>query len=209
MHSPTKNNLLPVHQLTKSQLLEAARSTLSDCLDERILTSMKNLVHSIIRAPHLREGREDWMQEALLHFWVAMKKNPGESFQWYLGGCRLFIRDRLKHGKSLDSPKRRWQGYSLDSLRAGYSGPEIPEFFCGVDPLEQASALDDMSAMLSRLNKFDRIVLNLFVEGNGTREVARRLRVSPSGVGKSHERIRFIARQIGLSPLSGGHVRKK
>ena len=58
-----------------------------------------------------------------------------------------------------------------------------------------------MSAVMARLSRFDRIVLNLFVEGNGAREVARRLRVCPSGVGKNRERIRFIARQIGLSPV--------
>lgn len=202
MEIPTRTAVQTNHAIEGSPTLSVKDcSPFSGRFDDRTISTVKRLVCAITRAPYLQQEREDCLQEALLHFWQAMKKNPGQRLHSYLGGCRFFIKDRLKHGKSVDSLKRRWKGYSLDSFGATCPLPDTPELLSSVDPREQASAADDMSVMMSRLNRFDRIVLNLFVEGNGTREVARRLRVSPSGVGKSRERIRFIARQIGLSPV--------
>jgi RNA polymerase sigma factor (sigma-70 family) len=196
-----------VNQLTLP--LECSKSTRrqpqlsiggGDPFDARMVACVRDLVHRIVRAPHLSQEREDCMQEACIRFWQAASQKPARSLISCLRECRGFIRDMLKRGKSVDSPKRRWLGYSIDSKDPGPAWQSIPELVSEIDPEQQASASDALERIRVRLNPRGRTILQMFLEGSGAREIARRLHISPSAVGKSRLRIRIAATQIGLSP---------
>jgi RNA polymerase sigma factor (sigma-70 family) len=171
-----------------------------DPFDARMVGCVRDLVHRIVRAPHLSEEREDCMQEACIRFWQAASQKPARFPVSRLRECRGFIADMLKHGKSVDSPKRRWLGYSLDSKDPGPASQSIPELLSEIDPAQEASASDALERIRVRLTPRGRTILQLFLEGSGAREIARRLHISPSAVSKNRLRIRIIATQIGLSP---------
>ena len=182
---------------------EQATSSNSSGFDARTVAQIRDLVRWLVRAPHLKQEREDYIQEALLRFWQVMGKSPKIPHHSLSHYWRSFILDILRRGKSLDSPKRRWLGCSLDVDEVCPSSKAPDELVSTGDPSQEASASDDLIQILVRLSRGDQEILRLLVEGNGTREVARRLHISPSGVGKSKLRIQFAAAEIGLFPKNG------
>lgn len=87
MEIPTRTVVQTNHAIEGSPTLSVKDcSPFSGRFDDRTITTVKGLVYAIIRAPHLKQEREDCLQEALLHFWTAMKKKPGQRLQSYLGG---------------------------------------------------------------------------------------------------------------------------
>lgn len=168
--------------------------------DARVAACIEDMVDRIVRAPHLLQECEDCVQEAHTRFYQAMRENPGQSPSSCLDECRFFIRDSLKRGKSVDSPKRRWLGHFTDSTDSGTPEQIIPELVSEIDPAQQASINDVLAQIRARLNTRQKTVLILLMEGGGTRGIARRLNISPSAVGKSRLRIRIVAAQIGFSP---------
>src|SRR4051794_40543299 len=51
--------------------------------------------------------REDLTQEALLHLWLRQQEHPGQTRSWYFQSCDLFLRNFLRHGRSVDSLRHR------------------------------------------------------------------------------------------------------
>src|SRR5437762_3246425 len=51
--------------------------------------------------------RDDLFQEASLHLWQRELQRPGQMFSWYLQSCHGHLLDYLRHGRSIDSHKRR------------------------------------------------------------------------------------------------------
>lgn len=181
-------------------------------LDSRTIACVRNLVHAIVRAPHLQQDREDYLQEALLRFWEALRKSPWKSPASHLTYCRFFVRDSLKHGRSLDSPKRRPFGCSFQASQNLNSLLSLAAKVVDTDPLQEICAQDDFIQISIRLTMMDRSILKLLLEGNTVRQVARRLSMSPSSVGKSKLRIKSVAIQIGLRPfikIRGKSILKK
>ena len=178
------------------------------CCDDRVITRLRELVHAIARAPHLREEREDFTQEALICFWETMCRRPGQPLLWYLGKCRFFIRDRLKHGRSVDSPKRRRFGHSIDCNNGADAHQSITELVSESNPAEDAHISDALQQIYRRLTAREQTILRLFLQGYGTREVARQLRLSASVITDSSLRIRSTAVRFGLHPI-GRHGQKK
>ena len=164
------------------------------------MDKISRIAEIAVRAAHLPQEREDCLQEALVRFWQVVRTSPGEPPGAFLRYCHCFIQDVLRHGRSLDSPKRRWLGCSLDSSQSCPSPSPLAGFIAHTDPLQEASANDDLAQIRARLTANDQMILMLLLEGNAAREVARRLSISPSGVGKSKLRIQSAAARIGLCP---------
>jgi RNA polymerase sigma factor (sigma-70 family) len=175
-----------------------------DGFDAGTITCVEGLVYAIVGHPHSQEEREDCMQEALLGFWQAMRKEPGQPRVLYLSHCRFSIRDSLKHGRSVDSPKRRWLGYSIDDTEDGPISQNVAALVSNIDPLQYASANDALEQMRVRLSIRDQTILQLLLEGNGTREIARRLKTSHSVVCRARTHIQSVALEIGLFPINKG-----
>jgi hypothetical protein len=162
-----------------------------------MLARIAKLVGFVVEASCLPEEREDSLQNALLRYWQLARENPGKSTSWYLVRCRGFIQDRLKRGTSVDSPKRRRLGCSIDVLHEGDS-PGMPELVSEINPAEMTSVLDALEEMRVRLDGRENAILELLIEGDGTREVAQNLNISPAAVSNRRRRIRSVAREIGF-----------
>src|SRR6516165_4658571 len=80
-----------------------------------VLSRIKKAVSAAVCAIRLREECEDCIQEAVVRFLQRYREVPGRPFSWYLTDCCWFVRDFLKQGRSLDSPKRRTLRQSIDS----------------------------------------------------------------------------------------------
>jgi len=143
---------------------------------------------------------EDLVQEALIHLWREERRRPGQSACWYLRSCQFHLRNQMRLGRSIDSPKRRNgfvaprdgdadpHGY-LDSLADSTEGASV---------LEAVMARDFVSALFPYLAPMEREVLACLAEGLGTRETARRLKLSHTCVTKKRRAI--AARVHELEP---------
>jgi DNA-directed RNA polymerase specialized sigma24 family protein len=166
--------------------------------DPAVLARIKAAVTAVVRAAALADEFQDCLQEALVCFWLATNQTPGNTFSWYLGKCSCFIRDQLKHGRSLDSPKRQSMRTPIEPHDRGEPFPLPREFVCEVNPAQYASAKDALEQLQARLAFREVAILASFLEGDGTREVARHFGVSHSVISKSARRIRAVALQIGF-----------
>lgn len=187
---------------TKPGATPATKHVVPDIFDERMVSEIRNLVHAIVRGDYLQQEREDCLQETLLHLWQIMNANPAQEAGSQFSRCRGFIQNLLKHGRSIDSPKRRSLGRSIDSVDFRRSCEDIPQLNSNMNPYHDASARDDIEQVCVRLNSRDQEILSLALEGNGTREVAKRLRICASMVSKGARRIRAVALKVGLNPGS-------
>jgi hypothetical protein len=163
-----------------------------------MLARIAKLVAFVVDAARLPEEREDSYQSALLRYCQLARENPGKSTSWYLVRCRGFIQDGLKRGTSVDSPKRRRFGCPIADETGDEDFAGIPELVFEIDPHKLISVLDALKEMRVRLDGRENAILELLFEGNGTREVAKCLHISPSAVSKCNRRIRSVALQIGL-----------
>jgi hypothetical protein len=175
-------------------------------LNTELLAAIGKVSAAAALAAHMPEERDDSLQNALLCYWQLSSNNPGKSNSWYLVRCRGFIRDRLKQGISVDSPKRRRLGCSL-----GEEGQkeDIPELVEKTDPAQLVAIFDALKEICVRLDNRENVVLQLLLDGNGTREIAKSLHLSPSAVSNVNRRIRSVARQIGLCPRTSPEKRSK
>jgi RNA polymerase sigma factor (sigma-70 family) len=163
-----------------------------------VLSRIKKAVSAAVCAIRLREECEDCIQEAVVRFLQRYREVPGRPFSWYLTDCCWFVRDFLKQGRSLDSPKRRTLRQSIDSENIERVCSEIAQFVSHINPRDHAVAADDLEQMRIHLSAREFSILDLLLQGKGTHEVAQELRISASLVSYSSRRIRKIAVSIGL-----------
>src|SRR5881296_140185 len=64
--------------------------------------------------------RDDLFQEGLIHLWRREESCPGHNPGWYLQSCRFHLRNYLRCGRSVDSPKR----FRLRHQAFEQNGPE-------------------------------------------------------------------------------------
>ena len=62
--------------------------------------------------------REDILQETLLHLWKVMADYPDKHAGGYLTSRSWYIKDLLRRGRSLDSPKNRSQQCNFEGDHA-------------------------------------------------------------------------------------------
>src|SRR5262252_11237873 len=98
------------------------------------------------------------MQEALINLWQQELLRPGQTRSWYLQNCHFHLRNHLRQGRSIDSPKRRGQRCTiLDSEEKNDSAdPDLPR---AESPRASASAHEIFGLLSTRLRPPERAVL--------------------------------------------------
>jgi DNA-directed RNA polymerase specialized sigma24 family protein len=143
--------------------------------------------------------RDDLMQEALIHLWFREQSCPGQRPSWYLQSCRFHLRNYLRGGRSLDSPRHfrlrrpvpKADEEPIDAWHDSVSGTSI---------LNQICAREMCSLLSQRLAPLERQILAGMSDGLGLREIAHRLGVSHTYVVKHRRRIASLALRLGIVP---------
>jgi RNA polymerase sigma factor (sigma-70 family) len=148
---------------------------------------------------------EDLLQEALMHLWLIEARRPGQTRSWYLHSCRFHLQHYLASGRSVDSRKRRHR-----EVRLSFENDEItsmPDHFdADTAFLAQVCAREMMSLLSNQLKPRAQAILTCLSDGMGTREIARKLRISHPTVIKYRRKIAALALKLGISaPPSNGH----
>jgi len=142
--------------------------------------------------------REDLVQEALIHLWQEERRCPGQSPCWYLRSCRFHLLNQMRLGRSIDSPKRR-NGFVLPR-DGGTHADDVLDSLAdsteGASVLEAVMARDFVSALFPYLAPMEREVLACLAEGLGTRETARRLKLSHTCVTKKRRAIADLVHEL-------------
>lgn len=145
-----------------------------------------------------RLWQEDLVQEAVIHLWQEEQRHPHQSQAWYLRSCWFHVRNRMRKGRSVDSPRRR-NGHvvSLDDLDE--SSDALRDATTNGSVLESVVLRDLLSALSEGLTSLEREILACVLNGLSTRETARRLHLSHTCVATKRRQI--AARLIKLLEL--------
>jgi DNA-directed RNA polymerase specialized sigma24 family protein len=140
--------------------------------------------------------REDLFQEALLQLWRIEQTRPAQSASWYLQNVAFRLRDLVKAGRSLDSAKRHSRRVELRSDEADEAWEATAAGKKDLDPMYQSYADDLREELRRRLNGVNAGVFDLLLQGFGTREIARRVRVAVGTVVGCRQAIAILARAL-------------
>ena len=144
------------------------------------------------------ELQKDLLQEMFIHLVRVESELPGHTPSWYIKSCEFHARNYLKHGRSVDSPKRAKNLVSLGQLTEDSDG----HVFClteAVDPLDslgEVMARDIIDLVSPQLNDTQRQILTLLLKGMGVREIARQLRMTHPAVIKHRKKIAGVGRRV-------------
>jgi DNA-directed RNA polymerase specialized sigma24 family protein len=167
----------------------------------------RSLERMVARLTPQRLWHEDLVQEALIHLWLEEQRCPGRSPCWYLRSCQFYLRNRLRQGRSLDSPKRRNGSALIFDSESGLEQllAALPESAVERSACEIVMARDLLAALLPALTPTEREILACLLEGLGTRETAQRLRLSHTCVSNKRRRIAALTCKLepGLQPPNG------
>jgi DNA-directed RNA polymerase specialized sigma24 family protein len=154
------------------------------------------MVFSFVRDPSLHD---ELVQELIIHLWQTEAARPDQTPSWYRRSCFLHLLDMLRHGRSLDSLKRRhralpWPEEAVDSETQPASFLPVAE----EDPFSHISVHDALHELRSNLASREQAVLALVTQEFTVDEIALRLNLSHATVCASTARIRATATQLGL-----------
>ena len=140
---------------------------------------------------------EDFEQEAILHCWRRELARPGQSARYYLNGCRYFLRNLVRAGRSVDSPRHRIcccvaldSEQALDFVAADRGG-ESPV-------ISEVAADELISTLTRRLSSLDATVVWCLRDGFSLREAARFLHISHTAANHARHRIADLALHLGF-----------
>ena len=155
---------------------------------------VSRLVHKLCTDPN---RFEDLVQEALLCYWQAEVRHPGQSASWYRQRCHLWIQDYFKKGRSVDSPKHNLCACSIGQAAEIAAAPDG-------DILQEICERDDFEELTRRLDPAAQQTLRLLSEGLTLREIARALHISHVAVISRRRHIAAMAAGLGISPWKRG-----
>ena len=132
--------------------------------------------------------RQDLLQEALIHLWLTEARRPGQTKSWYLQSSKFHLQHYLASGRSVDCPKRArcHSHFEEDSEHHG-DFPELAD--PGESVVSQVIARDIISVLSSHLSPHENAVLECLADGQGLREIGRRLEMSHTMVIKHRSNI--------------------
>lgn len=148
--------------------------------------------------------REDMLQEALIHLWLAEIGRPGQTRSWYLQSCKFHLLHYLSAGRSIDSSKRRSGQLLLVEDDPTPNGFHEHEDSSG-SVLASVSARDIMAQLSPQLSRQERAVLECFADGFGLREIGRKLKISHTMVIRHRRKIAALLRRLETEsmPING------
>ena len=143
---------------------------------------------------------DDLYQEACLHFCHLERKLPGQELRSYLKRCRHYLKNFLRHGRSLDSPKRSHLRTQLDD-EFDDECPQAEWLSSDGQIFSSVSAHNLRDQLLRRLPSLsDRAILGFLDEGLSRQEIAGKLHTSCQAVSNGLKRIRTAALRLGFRP---------
>jgi DNA-directed RNA polymerase specialized sigma24 family protein len=150
-----------------------------------------------------RLWHEDLIQDGLVHLWELEQTRPGQSAAWYLRNCQYHLLNRMRQGRSVDSPKRRAAGYlSINGHDAPDEWPDVLlDAIITASSFEAAMARDLVSALDPWLTLEERAVMACLADGLGTCETARRLELSHTCVTRKRRHIAALIRGLAAEHL--------
>ena len=80
---------------------------------DKLVEALRGIIHKLHSAP---SQLDDLTQEGLFRYWTLSKRSR-HSRSWCLEGCKRFLRDFVKRGRSVDTGKHHPE-YSLDDPTA-------------------------------------------------------------------------------------------
>jgi DNA-binding CsgD family transcriptional regulator len=122
---------------------------------------------------------------------------PGQTRSWYLQSCDFFLRNYLRNGRSVDSPRHR--GRLLPWELRHQDAPGEKDGFC--EPVGLVSAREILALLDRWLTPAERQILQLLAQGFAVREVASRLKLSHTSVVRHRRRIAEVAVRMGVEPV--------
>lgn len=139
---------------------------------------------------------EDLLQDILLFVW-SLPGQPHRTLSWCLQRTKFLILDKLKLGRSIDAPKRRRFGTSLDSgddpddilIRHNLEQKEVIQHVCARDAFE---------VLWRHLCINDRMILKHLARGLSAPDIARTLGLACSTVNRRRARIAIAATHLGI-----------
>jgi DNA-directed RNA polymerase specialized sigma24 family protein len=161
-------------------------------------SNVERLLRGLVRRCTGTAGlQEDLAQEALFCLWRLELQRPGQRRAWYLQGCRLHLQNYLRTGRSIDSTKRS-RGQAFETFTAEEPVIDLLETDGAV--WEEIYAHDLIEILSAQLNTAGRNVLLCLAEGMADREIARRLGISHTAVGKCRRKIALLTLACGGGP---------
>jgi RNA polymerase sigma factor (sigma-70 family) len=142
---------------------------------------------------------QDLIQEAAVHLWQRLEQHPGQQRSWYLQSCRDHLRNYLRQGRSVDSPRRQ-QFLRMDGVPAEMVADLSPS---EEDVLNSVCARDLIEELLKVLAPPEQQTLNCLAEGLSLRETAVRLATSHTTVNKHRRKIEVLV--MKLSQTQSAH----
>jgi RNA polymerase sigma factor (sigma-70 family) len=137
------------------------------------------------------ELQKDLLQEMFIHLVRVEVELPGHTPSWYVKSCEFQARNYLKHGRSVDSPKRSRNLISLGEMGEDSDG----HFFYVIeaaDPLDafgEVMTNDIIELVVPHLSETQREILYLLMKGLGVREISRELGMTHPAVIKHRRKI--------------------
>ena len=132
--------------------------------------------------------RQDLLQEALIHLWLTEARRPGQTKSWYLQSSKFHLLHFLASGRSVDCPKRaRYHSHFEEDSEHIEDSPELAD--PGDSVVSQVIARDIISVLSSHLSSHENAVLKCLANGQGLREIGRRLEMSHTMVIKHRSNI--------------------
>jgi RNA polymerase sigma factor (sigma-70 family) len=142
--------------------------------------------------------QKDLLQEMFIHLIRVEVELPGHTPSWYIKSCEFHARNYLKHGRSVDSPKRARNLISLGQTYEDTDG----QVFCVIDAVDPLDALgevmtnDIIELVVPQLTETQREILYLLMKGLGVREIGRELGVTHPAVIKHRRKIARITSEL-------------
>src|SRR5882724_4894353 len=160
----------------------------------RVRARLKQITHSVTSDSNLCE---DLLQEAVIFLWQQLQRHPGQTWSWYLQGCRFHLRNELRRGSSIHSLKHR---HLLDRPDAENQDVAWETSDPSTEILLSSISADDIMAELSQhLDPTTRALLPYLAQGLGMREIAHLLGVSHPTIIRRCRKIASVALGIGIS----------
>jgi len=153
------------------------------------------------------ELQKDLLQEMFIHLVRVQAELPKRTLSWYIKSCEFQARNCLKHGRSIDSPKR---ASNLVPLGQVSNDPGSNTFLLvdPIDPIDLQSELitnDIVDLITLQLTDTQQQIFFLLIRGLGVREIARELRITHPAVIKHRRKIARIALDL-LRDTDSGQV---
>ena len=169
----------------------------STLLDQRkVCARIERIARALTRDPHLQQ---DLTQEALLRFWRLDLRRPGQKLSWYFKGCRNYLQDLFRRGRSFDALKRSSLAIKITVAADGDGEVAEADLLIEDGARSLASADDILAVLFPRLNPTQQSVLRCLSQGYGVQETAIELGISHQAVAKARRKIRSLALRMEIA----------